>query len=83
MRPLMFIKSFFDYNDDPYEGVAMDLVLTLVFSIVMLFFMIYPAMKITEWIDKRYPIPAGYYNAVMISVVVLLSLMIGVFLRYA
>ncbi len=79
----MFIKSFFDYNDAPYEGVAMDLVLTLVFSIVMLFFMIYPAMKITEWIDKRYPIPQKFYTAVMVSVVILLSLMIGVFLRYA
>ena len=61
----------------------MDLVLTLVFSIVMLFFMIFPAMKITEWIDRRYPIPKRYYTPVMLSVVVILSLMIGLFLKYA
>jgi UDP-N-acetylmuramyl pentapeptide phosphotransferase/UDP-N-acetylglucosamine-1-phosphate transferase len=61
----------------------MDIVLTLVFSIVMLFFMIYPAMKILEWIDERYPIPQRYYTPAMMGLVVLLSLMIGVFLRYA
>ncbi len=61
----------------------MDIVLTLVFSIVMLFFMIYPAMKITEWIDARRPIPEKFYNAVTITIVILLSLAIGVFLRYA
>jgi len=61
----------------------MDLVLTLVFSIVMLFFMIYPAMRITEWIDARYPIPEGYYKPVMLTMVVLLSLAIGLFLRFS
>jgi len=61
----------------------LDIILTLVFSIVMLFFMIFPAMKITEWIDKRYAIPQKFYNPVLISIVILLSLMIGVFLRYA
>lgn len=61
----------------------MNVVLTLVFSIVMLFFMIFPAMKITEWIDARYPIPKKYYTPVMLTVVVMLSLLIGIFLRYA
>ncbi|NPA29965.1 MAG: hypothetical protein GXO33_07270 [Epsilonproteobacteria bacterium] len=61
----------------------MDIVLTLVFSIVMLFFMIYPAMRITEWIDARYPIPEAYYRPVMLLIVVLLSLGIGLFLKFA
>jgi len=61
----------------------LNVVLTLVFSIVMLFFMIFPAMKITEWIDARYPIPKKFYTPVMLSIVVLLSLCIGLFLRYA
>ncbi|WP_300369400.1 hypothetical protein [Hydrogenimonas sp.] len=61
----------------------MNIVLTLVFSIVMLFFMIFPAMKITEWIDERYPIPKKFYTPVMLSIVVLLSLCIGLFLKFA
>ncbi len=61
----------------------MNVVLTLVFSIVMLFFMIFPAMKIVEWIDARYPIPEKLYNPLMIVIVILLSLTIGVFLKYA
>jgi hypothetical protein len=61
----------------------MDIVLTLTFSIVMLFFMIYPAMRITEWIDARYGIPDRFYKPLMLTIVVLLSLAIGLFLRYA
>ncbi|WP_300369383.1 hypothetical protein [Hydrogenimonas sp.] len=61
----------------------MNIVLTLTFSIVMLFFMIFPAMKITEWIDERYPIPKKLYTPVMLSIVVLLSICIGLFLKFA
>ncbi|WP_353663102.1 hypothetical protein [Hydrogenimonas sp. SS33] len=61
----------------------MDAVLTLVFSIVMLFFMIYPAMKITEWIDAKIGIPDRWYKPVMLLTVLVLSLFIGVFLKYA
>ncbi|WP_201353670.1 hypothetical protein [Hydrogenimonas urashimensis] len=61
----------------------MDVILTLVFSIVMLFFMIFPAMKITEWIDTRFPIPRKLYTPVMLTIVVLLSLCIGLFLKFA
>ena len=61
----------------------MEIILTLTFSIVMLFFMIFPAMKITEWLDARYGIPDKYYKLVMLAIVVLLSLCIGLFLRYA
>jgi len=61
----------------------MDMVLTLVFSIVMLFFMIYPAMKITEWVDAKIGIPERWYKPTMLLMVVVLSLFIGVFLKYA
>ncbi len=60
-----------------------DVILTLVFSIVMLFFMIFPAMKIVEWIDSRYPIPEKFYTPLTIFIVVLLSLFIGIFLKFA
>ena len=60
----------------------MNIVLTLVFSIVMLIFMIYPAMKITEWIESKTEVPEKWHNPLMLSIVLLLSLCIGLFLRY-
>ncbi|SFV56936.1 hypothetical protein MNB_SM-7-459 [hydrothermal vent metagenome] len=60
----------------------LDLVITLVFSIVMLFFMIFPAIKITEWIDKHYRLPQKLYTPIMLMIVVILSLMVGLFLKY-
>ena len=61
----------------------MNVVLTLTFSIVLLFFMIFPAMKITEWIDSHYPLPQKLYTPVMLLVVLFLSIAIGLFLKYA
>lgn len=61
----------------------MNIVLTLVFSIVMLFFMLFPAMKIVEWLDSRLSIPQKLHTPLTIIVVILLSLSIGVFLKYA
>ncbi len=61
----------------------LDIVLTLVFSVVMLVFMAFPAMKITEWIDKHIGIPKKWYNAVMFFILLLLALSIGIFLRFA
>jgi len=43
---------------------SLDILLTLTFSIVMLFFMIFPAMKITEWINSKYQIPEKLYTFV-------------------
>ncbi|MEA3455585.1 MAG: hypothetical protein U9R26_03675 [Campylobacterota bacterium] len=63
--------------------IQLDIVLTLVFSIVMLIFMIYPAMKITEWIDSKIAIPEKWYNPLMFFILLLLSLAIGLFLRFA
>ncbi len=59
-----------------------DLVLTLVFSIVMLLFMAFPAMKIVEWIEKRREIPEKWHNRLLFGMVILLSLSIGLFLRF-
>jgi len=60
-----------------------NIVLTLVFSIVMLIFMIFPAMKIVEWIEKRIEINEKWRNLLLISVVVMLSLSVGLFLSLA
>jgi len=60
----------------------MNLVLTLTFSIVMLLFMIFPAMKIVEWIEKRADVPTQWHNPLLFAVVIVLSLSIGIFLRF-
>jgi len=60
-----------------------NIVLTLVFSVVMLIFMIFPAMKIVEWIEKRVKISVKWHNSLVFVVVFLLSLSIGLFLKLA
>lgn len=59
-----------------------DIVLVIVFSIVMLFFMLFPAMKITEWIDGRFSVPQRYHTAVTLGIDIFLSLGIGLFLKF-
>ncbi len=60
-----------------------DLVLTLVFSIVMLVFMAFPAMKIADWLQGKMALSDRTHNIVQILLTVLLSLAIGLFLKYA
>jgi tellurite resistance protein TehA-like permease len=61
----------------------LNIILTLVFSVVMLIFMVFPAMKIVEWIEKRVEISDKWHNPLLLLVVALLSLSIGVFLKLA
>jgi len=59
------------------------LVITLVFSTVMLMFMAFPAMKIVEFIKGRWELSKGVENTILISLTILLSIMVGVFLQFA
>jgi len=59
-----------------------DIVLTLVFSVVMLLFMAFPAMKIVEWIETKVTIPKKWHNPLLFFWILFLSLAIGLFLRY-
>jgi len=61
----------------------MDIVITLVFSIVMLVFMAFPAMKIVEWIERKIDVPGKWHNILLIGMVILLSLLVGIFLKFA
>jgi len=61
----------------------LNIILTLVFSVVMLVFMAYPAMKIVEGIEKFIPLSSKGRNLGIVLVTILLSLLIGLFLRYA
>jgi len=61
----------------------LNLILTLVFSIVMLVFMAFPAMKIVEWIETKINISDTWHNILQIAFTILLSLFVGLFLRFA
>ena len=61
----------------------LDIVLTLVFSIVMLIFMIFPAMKIVEWLESKMTVPEKWHNPLLFSTTLFLSFCIGLFLRFA
>ena len=61
----------------------MDLIITLVFSIVMLMFMIFPAMKIVEWLENQITVPEKWHNPLLLSTTAFLSFLIGLFLRFA
>ncbi len=62
---------------------TLDIVLTLVFSSVMIMFMIFPAIKTTEWIESKIDIDEKWHNPMMLSLILLFSLSIGLFLRFA
>jgi hypothetical protein len=60
-----------------------DIVITLVFSIVMLVFMAFPSMKIVEWIRPKSNYTERTYNTLQIVLTIVLSLIVGLFLRFA
>ncbi|WP_041672646.1 hypothetical protein [Sulfurovum sp. NBC37-1] len=61
----------------------LDIVLTLVFSIVMLVFMAFPAMKISNWLQEKMAFSDRTHNVLQILLTVFLSLCVGLFLKYA
>jgi hypothetical protein len=59
-----------------------EVVITLVFSIVLLVVMLYPAIVIAGYIDKRYKIDQKLYLFVTLLIDIVLSLIGGLFLSY-
>ncbi len=60
----------------------MEIVLTLVFSVVLLIFMIYPSMKIVEFLETKMEISNKMYDTLTVILTIVLSLIIGVGLHY-
>ncbi|MGB1227419.1 MAG: hypothetical protein ACPG9K_05960 [Poseidonibacter sp.] len=60
----------------------MEIVLTLVFSSVLLVFMIYPAMKIVEFLETKMEISDRMYDISTVAFTIILSLVTGAFLYY-
>ncbi len=60
----------------------MDILLTLVFSAPLLVIMIYPAMKIADFISDRYNINQTLDDKLTIIITIILSLIGGVMLHF-
>lgn len=60
----------------------MNVVLILVFSSVLLVFMIYPSMKIVEFLETKMEVSDKMYNVLTVVITVILSLVVGVGLYY-
>jgi len=60
---------------------VIDIVVTLVFSIVMLLFMAFPAIKIVEFLEPRLNLSQKSKNSLIIIITIILSLLIGLFLK--
>jgi len=58
------------------------LVMTLIFSVVMLMFMAFPAIKIVKMIEKKRELSQKVKNNLTVIITVMLSLMIGLFLEF-
>jgi len=58
------------------------IVITLVFTLVMLVFMAFPAMKIVEFIKSKKDLSKKVENFILISLTIFLSLLIGIFLQF-
>jgi len=60
-----------------------DIVITLVFSVVMLVFMAFPAMKAIEWLKTKTNFSEKTYTILQLLLTATLSLLIGLFLKFA
>jgi hypothetical protein len=58
-----------------------DIVITLIFSAAMLMFMIFPAMKIVEFISSKKDLTKTVEDRLTIVFTLILSLSIGLFLK--
>jgi hypothetical protein len=59
-----------------------DLLFIMVFSIVLLFFAIYPAIRIVDFINSKKNLSEKAYNYYTIAITITIALIGGLFLRY-
>ena len=55
----------------------MEIIMTLVFTSVLLVFMIYPAIKIVEFLETKTTITDKMYNILTVVITIILALSIG------
>lgn len=54
-----------------------ELIMPLIFSVVLLVFMIYPAMKIVEFLETKMEVSDKMYNVLTVVLTIVLSLVLG------
>ena len=59
-----------------------DIVVYLVFSIVLIFFMAFPAIKIVEFLNSNFNLSDKVKNILTVTIAILLALIMGAFLKY-
>ena len=59
-----------------------NIVLTLVYTSVLLLFFAYPAMRITEWLMDRYSIDEKWYKSMVIGITIIFSLIVAGYLAF-
>lgn len=55
----------------------MEIIMTLVFTSVLLVFMIYPAIKIVEFLETKTTITDKMYNILTVVITIILALSVG------
>ena len=61
----------------------MDIVITLIFSVAMLVFMEFHAMKIVNFLETKFTMSEKTSNILQVVITILLSVLIGLFLKFA
>lgn len=59
-----------------------EIVITLVFSIVLLLIMFYPAIRIMNLVEKKIPMNQTLYMSLTLFITIILSLIAGAFLSF-
>ncbi len=59
-----------------------NIVLTLVYTSVLLLFFAYPAMRISDWLQERYCIGDKWYKVMVIGFTILFSLIVAGYLEF-
>jgi len=59
-----------------------NIVLTLVYTSVLLLFFAYPAMRISEWLSEHYGIDPKWHRPMTIGLTILLSLLVAAYLQF-
>jgi hypothetical protein len=60
-----------------------DIVLSLVLSLPLLVIMIYPSMKIADWLSTKYTISKSLDDKLTVIITICLSLIFGFLLHYS
>ncbi len=59
-----------------------NIIMTLAFSMVLLIFMIYPAIRIVDFLQTKFEISEKAYNLSTVILTIVLSLICGVLINY-